>query len=296
MIRQAAVVAIAVCLAPAWVSAQTTTQFTVSVQSAAVRKSPSTASPVIGQAPRGMVLDVTRDIGAWVKVAWPDAQDGIGYVHHTMGSLSRRTTLEERVAVAMEAVAAADPGPAAALAPAAGVPDGPAPVPMPPRTQYVTTPTHFVGVGARMGRPANDDFGITARVWSRSRLGVQIDASRSTLLSDQAAGRVTSRQFTPSLIYSLPDSVSDYLWLRPYVGGGAAIAQSKLTFGTPEDVAAPTEMNVGYRGFGGAELTFPAIARFAISADVGYLWSREPFPGFDPSGVQVAVSGHWYVK
>ena len=216
MIRQAAVVAIAVCLAPAWVSAQTTTQFTVSVQSAAVRKSPSTASPVIGQAPRGMVLDVTRDIGAWVKVAWPDAQDGIGYVHHTMGSLSRRTTLEERVAVAMEAVAAADPGPAAALAPAAGVTDGPAPVPMPPRTQYVTTPTHFVGVGARMGRPANDDFGITARVWSRSRLGVQIDASRSTLLSDQAAGRVTSRQFTPSVIYSLPDSVSDYLWLRPY--------------------------------------------------------------------------------
>ena len=53
---------------------------TVSAPSAAVRKSPSVASPVVGQAPRGAVLDVTRDVGSWVKVTWPDAQDGIGYV------------------------------------------------------------------------------------------------------------------------------------------------------------------------------------------------------------------------
>ena len=51
---------------------------TVSVPSAAVRKTPSVASPVVGQAPRGAVLDVTRDVGSWVKVTWPDAPDGVG--------------------------------------------------------------------------------------------------------------------------------------------------------------------------------------------------------------------------
>ena len=62
----------------------------VSVPSAAVRKSPSMASPVVGQAPRGAVLDVTRDVGSWVKVTWPDAPDGVGYVHESMGTLSNR--------------------------------------------------------------------------------------------------------------------------------------------------------------------------------------------------------------
>jgi hypothetical protein len=115
MIRHAAIVAISVCLSASSVEAQTaqTTQFTVSVQSAAVRLMPSIGSPVIGQAPRGMVLDVTRDIGAWVKVAWPEARDGIGYVHSSMGTLSRRTTLEDRVASAVET--ASTPEPAAAL-------------------------------------------------------------------------------------------------------------------------------------------------------------------------------------
>ena len=75
-------------------------EFTVSVQSAAVRKAPSTGSPVVGQAPRGTVLEVARDIGAWVKVAWPEAPDGFGYVHTSMGKMSERLTMEERVAAA----------------------------------------------------------------------------------------------------------------------------------------------------------------------------------------------------
>ena len=75
MIRQASIITIAVALIPTFAFAQGA-QFTVSVQSAAVRKAPSTGSPAVGQAPRGAVLDVTRDIGSWVKVAWPDAPDG----------------------------------------------------------------------------------------------------------------------------------------------------------------------------------------------------------------------------
>src|SRR5262245_57570527 len=158
MIRHAAVVALAVCLSPSWVSAQQTTQFTVNVPTADVRLMPSTGSPVIGHAPRGMVLDVTRDIGAWVKVAWPEAQDGIGYVHASMGALSKKTTLEERAAAAAQISSTPEP---VAAAVATDIKD-PQQIPM-AHTQYVAPPTHFFGLGARIGRLENDDFGVTSR-------------------------------------------------------------------------------------------------------------------------------------
>ena len=74
MIRLAAAVAVVVCLSPAWLCAQTAV-LTVKTTSADVYKSPSTGSPVIGHAPRGTVLAVTRELGSWVKVSWPGAQD-----------------------------------------------------------------------------------------------------------------------------------------------------------------------------------------------------------------------------
>ena len=80
---------------------------TVSVPSAAVRKSPSVASPVVGQAPRGAVLDVTRDVGSWVKVTWPEAPDGVGYVHQSMGTVSNRPSREQRLAVSAASLVAA---------------------------------------------------------------------------------------------------------------------------------------------------------------------------------------------
>src|SRR5512145_3141691 len=101
MIRHAAVVALAVLVTSSSVSAQSM-EFTVKVQSATVHKSPSTGSPVIGRAPRGTVLEVTRDIGTWVKIAWPDAEDGVGYVHQSVGSMAQRPTREERLAAAFQ--------------------------------------------------------------------------------------------------------------------------------------------------------------------------------------------------
>ena len=101
-------VAIVLGLMPSLAAAQST-DFTVSVQSAAVRKSPSTGSPIVGQAPRGAVLEVTRDIGAWVKVTWPEAPDGIGYVHQSMGKIAQRATREERLAAAFASLPPPEP-------------------------------------------------------------------------------------------------------------------------------------------------------------------------------------------
>ena len=294
MNRHASVVAIVLGLMPSLAAAQST-DFTVSVQSAAVRKSPSTGSPIVGQAPRGAVLEVTRDIGSWVKVTWPEAPDGIGYVHQSMGKLAQRATREERLAATFASL----PPPEPVDMPLLTADQQAASIDMSTtRTIYIPPPTHVFGLGAQMtgASGATPGYGFTSRIWSRKRLGVQLDLSQTTMTSTLSPERLRSTQFAPSLIYSLPDYVSDSLWLRPYFGGGAALTRSKLTSGTPEVSAAVSESVFGLRGFGGAEFTIPNMPRFAISADLGYQWSQQPFAGFDLGGVGFALSGHWYVK
>jgi hypothetical protein len=270
---------------------------TVSAPRAEVRKGPSLGSPVIGQAPRGAVLDVTRDIGAWVKVNWPDASDGVGYVHESAGTLSNRASREQRIA---EAVASLPPPEPAAEIPAQApitndVAREVANTAM--RTLYVPPPTHFVGLGGHLGaRQDTPTFGFSSRVWSRNRVGVQVGFSRSKLAGDLTTDRVRSTEVTPSVIFSMSDYVSESLWLRPYVGGGVALIRSKLYGGVPEVVQSASASTLGYRAFGGVEATLPGAARLAISADAGYQWAETKFDGFDPAGVRFSIAGHWYVK
>ena len=108
MIRHAAAVVIVLLLSPSWVTAQGT-ELTVNTSSASVHKAPSTASPVIGQAARGTRLAVTRNVGDWVKVAWPSAADGVGYVRVSVGSVSNGTVSSGAVATALVEKTAALP-------------------------------------------------------------------------------------------------------------------------------------------------------------------------------------------
>ena len=75
MIRRAAALVLALTLNPTLLRAQDTV-LTVNVSSADVHKGPSTVTPVIGHVSRGTVLPVSRNLGSWVKIAWPGAQDG----------------------------------------------------------------------------------------------------------------------------------------------------------------------------------------------------------------------------
>src|SRR5262245_27882781 len=63
----------------------------VSAASASVYKSPTNVSPVIGEAKKGATLEVTRDVGSWVKVAWATAPDGVGYVRKAVGTMGALT-------------------------------------------------------------------------------------------------------------------------------------------------------------------------------------------------------------
>jgi hypothetical protein len=86
------------------------------------------------------------------------------------------------------------------------------------------------------------------------------------------------------MLYSLPDGVTDSVWLRPYLGAGPRLYRVNL------------ETRLGFEAFGGAEATLAAMPQFAVSADMGYRWWRPTISGFEPRQIAFSLSGHWYVK
>jgi hypothetical protein len=288
MIRRAAAVVLALTLNPALVRAQDVV-LTVSAPSADVYKGPSTGSPVIGHVPHGTVLPVARNLGSWVKIAWPASQDGVGYVHVSTGRV----------------------GPPAADSPARRMPSSAAAAPettsIPPLTRtsigervaprgqlHVTPASHVIGIGGLFGTTRS--FGATARGWHNDHLGIQLGLLRDAMTSPAAPGRVTTMQFEPGLVYALFDRVSDYVWLRPYVGSSLNIRRQTLSAAAPIAAEPLTDNSVGYRVFGGGEFTFASMPRFGLSADLGYRRLESSFAGFDADRVSVAVAGHWYIK
>ena len=315
MIRQVAAVVVALCLSTSPLYAQSPRKLTVSEASANVHKSPSTGSPVIGKAPRGTALVVTREVGDWVKVSWPAADDGAGYVRVSSGTFGDRNT---PAAAAPKAAAAKTPAPATAKAAAATTPapvgskaavaatPTPAPVatsaqvpatrpsaPSPASSLYVA-PTHTFGVGAVAGG-STMGFGASARAWKKGRLGMQFEVSRHSFDSVDLLSRATSTDIAPSLLFAMNDRVTDYMWLRPYVGVGAHLVHSARTDLIFTDVTESAN-TIGARVFFGAEMSFSSLPQFAVSADVGYYHLPEPFVGFEPGGMGFSISGHWYVK
>jgi hypothetical protein len=325
----------------------------VSEASASVHKSPSVASPVIGKAPRGTALVVTREVGDWVKVSWPSAADGAGYVRVSAGTLgdgnapavansnavaaktpapsaptpAAKTAAAKTPAPAGARTAAAKPAPAKAPASAGSkavaaaetpAPVGskaavmptttPAPVatantaqvpttrpsaPSPASTLYVA-PTHLFGVGFVSGG-SSMGFGGSARAWKKDRIGVQLEVSRYSFDSVDLLSRATSTDISPAILFALNDRVSDYVWVRPYLGAAAHLVHSSRTDLIFTDVSESAN-TVGARVFFGAEMAFSSVPKFALSADAGYYRLPEPFVGLEPGGMGFSISGHWYLK
>ena len=306
MSRLAAAVAVVWCLCPSVVLAQST-EFTVNLASAKVYKAPSTGSPVVGTASRGSVLEVMRHLGDWVKVTWIEAPESVGYVHLSAGSMAPRGTSAPKAGSPLPSRSGPVPS-RASVASSRAVADTPSlrgtlfdPEPIgahepvaPSPAVYVDPPTHHVGLGGQVNG-ATLGFGGSARVWTRRHLGAQFDVSRFAVTNPALPGRATSVRFAPSVLYSLSDRVTDYFWLRPYLGGGFNVhRQTYNESGTPG--AGLSQRKFGYQAFGGTEITFPSLAQFALSADLGYRWGAAPFPDYDLGGVGFSLSGHWYVK
>jgi hypothetical protein len=154
-------------------------------------------------------------------------------------------------------------------------------------------PTRGMGVGIVGG--STPGFGASARVWSKSSLGAQLQISRHSFNSTDLLSRATATDIAPSLLFSMRDHLNDRLWWRPYIGLAGHYVHASRT-----DLiflyATETASTFGGRVFAGAEMAFARVPQFTISADAGYYHLRPPFVGLDPSGIGFALSGHWYVK
>ena len=287
MIRLISVVAIALALDAAPVGAQDTV-ITVNVASAAVHKGPTNVTPVIGHVPRGTVLPVSRILGSWVKVPWPDAPEGIGYVHVTMGRIGPAD--DAGVASRSTRGVPRSGAMSAAAGPARTTPDPRMVDSDQPRVKPIS---HVLGIGGLVG--SQSSYGASARLWRNRHVGLQAALSRDAMTSDTSAGRVTSIQFETGVVYALFDRVSDYVWIRPYVGSALSVRHS--TSNTPaSDLQSPSANGLGFRAFGGSELTFAGLTQFGLSIEAGYRRFQAPFPGFDPSPLSLSIAGHWYIK
>jgi len=289
MIRRAAALILALTLNPALLRAQDTV-LTVNVPSADVYKGPTTVTPVIGHVSRGTVLPISRNLGSWVKIAWPDAPDGVGYVHVTMGRVGPPSA-DAPVRNVSPAVSSTS-APVTATIPLRGRTSVGEQVV--PRGQLNTPASHIFGVGGLVGSMSN--VGATARAWRYNRLGIQFGFTRDALTSAGGAGRVTSMQFEPGVVYALFDHVSDYVWIRPYVGSAVSLRRQRLSIAAPVALESTADNGVGFRVFGGSELTFASIPRFGLSADLGYRRFPTSFPGFEADPLSVSISGHWYIR
>jgi hypothetical protein len=288
MIRRIAAVVLALILNPVFLHAQDTV-FTVTVPTASVYKGPSNVTPEIGRVPSGTELSVSRNLGGWVKVAWPGGADGIGYVQMSMG----------RIGGAEVGASATNgsprPGSAAAATTSASAARTSAGQQIPSRGQpRVREISHIFGVGASLVPMSG--VGASARAWHKNHLGIQVGFMRDAMTSDVAAGRVTSMQFEPGLEYSPFDRVSDYLWFRPYMGSAVSFVHQTLSISSPFARPPISDGGLGFRVYGGGELTFASMPQFGVSADLGYRHWPAPFPGFKADPLSVSIAGHWYIK
>jgi len=291
MIRRAAAIVFALTVNPALLYAQDAV-LTVTVPSAEVYQAPSNVTPVIGHLPRGTMLPIARNLGSWVKIAWPDGGDGFGYVHVTMGRIGP-VTGDEWPTTASRPQSAKTIVPITQTSSKAGgqsPPRLPASSPPAPRVQGSASPaSHIFGVGGLVGYTRS--IGATARVWSGNHIGIQFAITRNTLTNDLSADQLTTTQFEPGITFGLFDRVTDYVWLRPYVGSTLAFRHVSAS-----ELQPVSDNSTGFRVFSGAEFMFASAPQFGISADLGYRRFQEPIAGFDDKRMTVAIAGHWYIR
>jgi opacity protein-like surface antigen len=233
-------------------------------------------------------------LGSWVRVSWPAAADGVGFVHVSLGRIVNARPPEEVRAAAGDAVKALPEKTAALTPPAtsATVVDR-----APLRRPVPATPVpHIVGVGGGMLAGSPVGFGVTARAWQWNRLGMRFDLSRQS----QGVGptsRATSLQFEPSALVSLNDYITNYVWLRPYAGAGISFRHQTFSTSLTGTGSSLSDDSMGYQVFGGTEVTIANAPQLAVGADVVYRSRRTANDdAFEVGGLGIGLSAHWYFR
>ena len=137
------------------------------------------------------------------------------------------------------------------------------------------------------------DLGATARTWW-DRVGLQVEVSRSAITGIQPTDRFTFVRFAPTMLFSIANHVSDSLWIRPYVGGGASFYRAALQQTTVADSSAHTGR--GIHALGGVEGTFAGLPRLTLSADATYRPWQTSVTEIESKKFGISLSAHWYIK
>jgi hypothetical protein len=221
---------------------------------------------------------------------WPSAPDGGGFLHVSMGRLVNARPPNEVRAAAGDAVKLIPEKEAAVTSASTTVVNR-----SPARRPGPSTPVpHNFGVGGGMVAGSPVGFGVTARAWQWNRLGIRFDMSRQA--QGIATSRAASLQFEPSALVSLNDFISNFVWFRPYVGGGVSLRHQTFTNGLPGLGNSTYDNSTGYQVFGGTEVTIASAPQLAVSTDLIYRSHREAFDAFDVGGVGIGFSAHWYFR
>ena len=183
--RYAAVVAAMLVMGAPPVYAQDAV-FVVMTTSADIHKAPSTGSAVIGKAARGKTFEVRRELGSWVSVSWPDAEQGVAYLHVAWGRISRGADVQ---APAATGVAPAGRGPGAGIERIDERRSDQAPRTTTLPRRAPSLPSHVIGFGGRMAS-REIGFAATGRAWTYGPFGVQIEAGRPTYTKRGCSGTV----------------------------------------------------------------------------------------------------------
>jgi hypothetical protein len=125
---------------------------------------------------------------------------------------------------------------------------------------------------------------------------MQLGLTRERQTADAAGARLTATNIEPGVVYALLDHVTDYVWFRPYVGSTLSFHRQTLSANGPAPAESTSDRGIGFRMFGGGEITFASLPRFGVSADLGYRRLPAALGGIDTNPLSVSIAGHVYIK
>ena len=165
------------------------------------------------------------------------------------------------------------------------------------RNTVVTHDPHTFGVGGTLGSSFGASIGRVMsvggsfRYWMGPHVGVDLKANwmRYNIGTNPSVAQVA-----PSVTYMLNGFQGGAIGIHPYAGAGPTYAR---LHGILTTTPTATISGTGFQEFGGAEITFRGMNRFAISAEVVHFGLPSAFTSSHVrSGTHLAVEFHYYLR
>jgi uncharacterized protein YraI len=295
----------------------------IDAATANVRAEPTTTSPVVTRATRGMHLSVVRADKQWIQVTvlLADGSQATGYISASLGTLvgeSRSAKLQRaghRTAVETVVVhmpASADQrtespdtptDQSAATAPQLAEPRPGPPAPSTGRARSIAK--RRLGLGADLGGYA---FGLggSVRVLFANQVRVEGGVSRYRESADTNSAsptKISITQFAMSAFVPIHERLATSLMtVQPYAGAGVNVLRSSIAhtvdfLGEPGTNKA-SATNYGFQVLGGVDVRLKRLRSVSFGADLGYSSTTVTFGslGLRVGGFSERASVHWYVR